>query len=328
MPKPEAPGMRVVFIGASSFGLNCLKAVYPLPGISVVGLITNPKTFSISYSDSPVTNVLHADFVAWASKHSLPCFEMARTMRDQALHAWVRTLAPQMFVVVGWYHMVPKSLREIAPAYGLHASLLPDYSGGAPLVWAIINGESQTGITVFQMDDGVDSGPIAGQKSEPIFPTDTIATLYARIEERGIELLREVLPQISRGSLVLRPQDETRRRIMRQRCPADGLIDWRLDALTIERFIRAQTRPYPGAFTSFGGQQVHIWGASVAHPDGDGQNEIGCISRSAEGAYRVGTGRGAIILTEVSIGEKPLSQSQLAGLFGEGGQVLGRAASG
>ena len=82
--------------------------------------------------------------------------------------------------------MVPKSWREIAPAYGLHASLLPKYGGGAPLVWAIINGEKETGITPFQMDDGVDSGPIAGQIQEPIKTGDTIATLYARIEQSGV----------------------------------------------------------------------------------------------------------------------------------------------
>ena len=122
--------------------------------------------------------------------------------------------------------MIPKRWRELAPANGLHASLPPDYSGGAPLVWAMINGESRTGITLFQMDAGVDFGPIVGQKEEQILPSDTIATLYSRIEERGLELLQEVLPQLVHGTLKLKQQDENKRRIMPQRSPEDGLIDW------------------------------------------------------------------------------------------------------
>ena len=150
---------------------------------------------------------------------------LERSMNKPGLFEAVAEWKPDMFLVAGCYHMVPKRWRELAPAYGMHASLLPDYSGGAPLVWAMINGETKTGISLFQMDDGVDFGPIAGQKEEPIYPGDTIATLYDRIEERGVELLRNKLPQLANGTLKLKLQlqNETKRRIMPQRSPKDGL---------------------------------------------------------------------------------------------------------
>ena len=167
----------------------------------------------------------------------------------------------------------------MAPAYGLHASLLPDYSGGAPLVWAIINGETKTGISLFQMDDGIDSGPIAGQKEEPNYPDDTVATLYARIEERGVELLRDKMPQLANGTLKLQLQNETKRRIMAQRSPKDGLIDWTQDEKSIDRFVRAQTRPYPGAFTTLETKPLHIWRTQVVEA-ANGHREAGRVERT------------------------------------------------
>lgn len=290
--------MRIVFIGASMFGLKCLEVIHRLPAVSVVGVLTNPQTFNISYSDKPITNVLHADFVTWAAKHDLPCHEMVSSMRDETLLSWVRSLEPQLFVVSGWYHMLPKVLRDIAPAVGLHASLLPDYSGGAPLVWAMINGESKTGITLFQMDEGVDSGPIVAQLEEPILSTDTISSLYTRIEVRGLELLEWHLPALVAGTLELRAQDESARRIFPQRSPKDGWIDWNQDAKTIDRFIRAQTHPYPGAFTSLGdGRRLTIWSALPL--DENYSSLPSSVTQVGKSLY-VQCAQGSLLLREVS----------------------------
>jgi methionyl-tRNA formyltransferase len=144
--------------------------------------------------------------------------------------------------------MIPRSFLELAPTGGLHASLLPDYSGNAPLVWAIINGETKTGITFFLFEEGVDSGPIIGQLEEPILPDDTIASLYERIEERGIELLETQLPRIAAGTATYTPQAPSKRRVMPPRSPEDGELDLRKPALELYNFIRAQCSPYPGAF--------------------------------------------------------------------------------
>ena len=221
--------------------------------------------------------------------------------------------------------MIPRNWRKIAPAYGLHASLLPDYSGGAPLVWAMIKGETKTGITCFQMNDGVDSGPIAGQREESISPDDTIATLYSRIEQQALELLHELLPFMAAGTLNLRAQDESKRRVMPQRSPEDGLIDWNQNAEAIIRFIRAQTKPYPGAFTIYDGKELRIWAAKPANPIRG--LAIGQVKRIGDGIFVVCGNETAIALTEISYESKIYRHTGLGRLFLRGGQQLGVSSS-
>lgn len=260
--------MKVLFIGASQFGLRCLQELNKLTNTSIdlVGVVTAPQNFSISYRPQGVVNVLHADVSDYCKSLNIPYAVISNGMNDEDLFCKISSLKPDIFLVVGWYHMIPKKWMELAPAYGLHASLLPDYSGGAPLVWSIINGENKTGITFFKFDSGVDSGPIVGQLSTPIFETDTIATLYERIEELGLDLIRNHLPLLANGSAKLYIQDESKRRIFSQRSPEDGLIDWTMSAQEIYNFIRAQTRPYPGAFTYIDGKKITIWSSVISKP--------------------------------------------------------------
>ena len=263
--------MKIAFVGASSFGLRCLEAVLGQPGCEVVGILSLPETFSISYRPGGVRNVLHADFEPIARRHGIAFHVMHGAMGDPEIVGLFRSWKPDLVLAAGWYHLIPAAIRDIAPALGLHASLLPDYSGGAPLVWAMINGEKRAGITLFRFDDGVDSGPIVAQAEEPILDDDTIATLYARVEARGIELLQRAFPAIAAGRAQYRPQDASRRRVFPQRAPEDGRIDWRWPARRVYDFIRAQSRPYPGAFSTFRGERLTIWraalpGAADSHP--------------------------------------------------------------
>lgn len=255
--------MKVAFIGASKFGLRCLEKVANTPHCELVGIVTNRETFSISYSATAVKNVLHSDFKPIAEQLGAPVYVMQEKMTETGLCSQLLSWKPDLILVVGWYHMVPKAIRSIAPAVGLHASLLPDYSGGAPLVWAMIHGEEKTGISMFYLDEGVDSGPLIGQAEEQISKTDTIATLYARIEDRGLELLEKYLPQLAAGTAPKVLQDESRRRVFPQRSPEDGLIDWSLSATQVYDFIRAQTRPYPGAFTVLQNSILRIWSVRI-----------------------------------------------------------------
>lgn len=294
--------LRLVFIGASQFGVRCLRHVLPVSGLDVVGVVTAEKSFKISYAPSGVTNVLHADFEPTAQAHAVPVLRLKGSMSDPSLYEMVKVLRPDAFLVVGWYHMIPRRWRELAPAFGLHASLLPKYSGGAPLVWAMIDGETNTGITLFQMDDGIDSGPIAAQAEEPIHPDDTIATLYSRIEERGLELLDQALPRLAAGTLRLQAQAQADRRVLPQRSPADGRIDWTNDAGFIDRWIRAQTRPYPGAFTETKVGTLTIW-ASRPAPTWPLASIHGQVFRTHDGGIGVVCGRGAIQLTDWAISE-------------------------
>lgn len=312
--------LNIVFIGATRFGFRCLELIHRLLGLKVTGVVTAPQTFAISYRPQGVSNILYADIANFAADHGIPSRTLERSMADPGLLDDVAAWRPDAFVVAGWYHMLPKAWRQLAPAYGLHASLLPDYSGGAPLVWAIINGEARTGITLFKMDDGVDSGPIVAQQEEPILPDDTIATLYARIEERGLSLLADALPRLADGSAVLRPQLDGMRRVMPQRSPEDGKIDWYTDSEAIDRFVRAQTRPYPGAFSTFAGAHVTIWAArsimgqvppspvgTVLHVDG----KCGVVCRN-----------GLLLLDQVAIDGEEFSAVKLLGKI-QPGERLG-----
>lgn len=313
--------MNLILIGSSKFSLRCLTACLKITHLNVVGVITAPQNFTISYRPTGVNNVLYADVARLASEHGIPVWTLFNSMKDPGLFKKVMSWKPSAFLVAGWYHMIPREWRELAPAYGLHASLLPDYRGGAPLVWAMINGEKKTGITLFQMDDGVDSGPIAGQKEEPIQHDDTIATLYDRIEVRGLELIRDYLPKLASSSLKLQIQDETKSRFMPQRSPEDGLINWTMDATYIDRFVRAQTKPYPGAFTTLDDKPLYVWRTELASVSK--QAKSGYVEKANDGTYKVTCNKGAIFIREISYEKRTYSQSQLYHVFGNGGQILG-----
>jgi len=287
--------VKIVFVGASRFGLRCLDAARQLSGIDIVGIITNEQRFSISYAPEGVTNVLHADFLRYAETHGIPAYLMKERMTEADLVGHVRAWEPELFLVVGWYHMVPSLLLEISDAIGLHASLLPDYSGGAPLVWAMINGEKKTGITLFRFSNGVDDGPIVGQMAVDISADDTIATLYKKIEVVGLDLIKKYLPRFIDGSVALTPQNEEMRRIFPQRTPEDGKIDWTQPAQMIHDFVRAQTRPYPGSFTMFDSKKLTIWKSRLVSANLDSSRPPGCFFLSDENQLLVICGRQSLI---------------------------------
>jgi len=313
--------MRVVFIGASKFGLRCLDLIHNHPFCQVVGVVTAPQKFSISYRPEGVTNVLHADIVAYCNKIRMPYTVIAASMKSPELLTQIQAWRPEMFLVSGWYHMIPKVWRKQAPAYGLHASLLPDYSGGAPLVWAMINGEEKTGISLFQMADGVDNGPVVGQAKTAIFEDDTIATLYTRIENLGLELLKTYLPDLAAGTAPHHVQDENRRRVFPQRGPEDGEIQWSLDGRSIVNFVRAQTRPYPGAFTTWQGNRLTIWKSRIAIDAGEPGTIPGQV-HPLPTTTLVQTGKGVIEIIEAGYEERIIDGAQLRSIVGGAG-ILG-----
>ena len=304
--------MKIIFVGSSKFGLKCLNFLDESSLCEISGVVTAPASFKISYDQSGVTNILHADIPSFCKLKGID-FEVLKTgMADLKLFKIIEKWKPDAFVVVGWYHMIPKAWRDLAPAFGMHASLLPDYSGGAPLVWAIINGENSTGITLFKMDGGVDSGPIVGQLPEKIHTNDTIATLYERIEERGLELLSSFLQDLVEGSLSFTVQNEANRRTFPQRCPSDGRIKWDSCAIELERFIRAQTRPYPGAYTSINGERLIVW--SVKITQNQPRREPGSISKFGD-KILIATGTESLELQKLTFDSKDYQFAEIPQLF-------------
>jgi methionyl-tRNA formyltransferase len=310
--------MNVVLLGASKFGLRCFRTLRETPSTKLVGVVTMARRFTISYRPSGVENVLHADLGAAASDHGLPVLSLSDGMMSGDLLSSVSDWRPDAFVVAGWYYKVPRCWREVAPAYGLHASLLPDYSGGAPLVWAMINDEKETGITLFQLDDGIDSGPIVAQRKTEIQQDDTIASLYSRIEELGAELLAECMPHLAAGTLQLRPQNESARRVFPQRSPEDGLIDWAKSTRQLYNFVRAQTSPYPGAFTLLDGKKLTIWSASEGNPS-DPLSPGEALLQA--GSLRVGAGDGALEVLDATLDGEPLTSPSVIARLAAGARL-------
>lgn len=144
--------------------------------------------------------------------------------------------------------MIPKKTRELTTygAWGIHASLLPKYAGGAPLNWAIINGEKETGVTLFRMEDGVDDGDIIAQKSYSIEYEDTIKEVYVKATDASKKILNKVLHNIN--NVVFKAQNKKNIEVYPQRKPEDGEIDFSKTSIELYNFIRAQSSPYPGAF--------------------------------------------------------------------------------
>lgn len=257
--------MRIVLIGSTRLSARCLDELFAIPACSVAGVVTNQETFKISYSPAGVRNVLYGNLAAEASRHGISSYVMQETMIEAGLLEALAEWRPDFILVIGWYHMIPKRIRGMAPlgCAGVHASLLPRYRGGAPLVWAMINGARKTGVSLFHLGDGVDDGDIIGQESFEIANTDTIAEVLGKCEEATVALLQHYIPMIKAGTASRTPQDVSQATVYSQRSPDDGRIDWTWPADKIRRFIRAQTRPYPGAFTEFGGKRIRIWDAEI-----------------------------------------------------------------
>jgi methionyl-tRNA formyltransferase len=279
--------MRIVFFGATALGYECCRELLDR-GENVVGIFTIPREFRISYSQTPVTNVTFRSFDELAQGRGVPLVEVTGRMSEpryaEALRAW----QPHFGLVVGWYYMIPAALRELFPlgVAGIHASLLPKYRGGAPLVWAIINGEAETGVSLFYFDGGVDTGDLIAQRRIGISADDTIGTVYDRATRASLDLVRECVPLVRAGVAPRVEQDHGAATTFPQRKPEDGLIDWGgLSARQAYDWVRAQTRPYPGAFARLRGERVTIWRAELP-----GAGSSRAAAARAPGAIEVARG--------------------------------------
>jgi methionyl-tRNA formyltransferase len=236
----------------------------------VVGIFSIPRDFRISWSSKPVRNVLFRSFEDLAHAHHVPLVYVTKRMADPEYRQVLTDLKPDILIVAGWYYIVPPSLRMLAPlgAVGIHGSLLPKYRGGAPLVWAMINGDTHAGVSLFYLADGVDDGDLIGQVRFDIDVQENIGDAVRKTTQASVELLREYVPLLAIGKAPRRPQDHSAATMMPQRKPEDGLIDWcSFSASQAHNWVRAHTRPYPGAFTFLGREKVIIWKAHLSERD-------------------------------------------------------------
>ena len=219
--------MRIVFMGASDLGWHCCRALLEM-GQDVVGIYSIPREFRISWSVTPVTNVRYRSFEDLASKYDIPLTYLTGKLNTPEHRDALAKFRPDVLLAIGWYYMLPRPVRDLAPlgAVGVHASLLPKYRGGAPLVWAMINGEPKTGVSLFHLADGVDNGDLIGQESFDIGVEDDIAGIIEKATEASVTLVRNYIPLLGSGHAPRQAQAESLATTVPQRRPDDGVIDW------------------------------------------------------------------------------------------------------
>lgn len=283
--------MRTVWVSFDAMGRVCLEAAADA-GAEIVGVVTLPGPIDPDRSGQ-------APFGDLAEKHGARLVETTDVNAEDAI-ATVRELEPELIFVVGWSQLVRAAFIELAAkgVYGMHPTLLPRHRGRAAIPWTILTGLAITGVTLFEIvDPTADSGPIIGQVEVPVDPDETATTLYEKATEAHVALLRDYVPRLIDGTAPKLPQDVSRASAWPKRTPADGIIDWNTRAAYLYDWVRAQTRPYPGAFTFAGDDRVVVWSARAAALDEAAAP--GTVVSRGESEVVVACGEGALVLEEV-----------------------------
>jgi methionyl-tRNA formyltransferase len=247
-----APPHRILFLGSKALGLRVVQEMHALAPDALTGILT--------IDDRADSRSVFAEFQSWAAAAAAPLHVATNRKHAEQLVSEIR---PDLCFVVGWYWLIsPAALASVPAGFlGIHNSLLPRYRGGSPLVWAIIHGETEVGFSLFTFGAGMDDGPVWAVGKTPLGPDDTVADVLARLEVETVRVVRATYPRILDGTASPRAQDHTQATYCAQRYPADGVIDWSKPAAFVHNFVRAQSEPYPGAFTYLNGKKLTIWKA-------------------------------------------------------------------
>lgn len=252
--------MRLLFCGTPQFAVPTLRHLLKLHDRAVLGVITQPdrpRGRGQQVSFSPVKQV--------ALEAGLPVLQPEK-IRSAETEEALQKFDPDVIVIIAYGQIIPARQLSI-PKFGwinLHASLLPRYRGAAPINWAIANGETVTGLTTMRINAGMDTGDILLQKEIPIGSAETAPELATRMAEAGAPLMADTLRGLAASTIDARPQDHAQATLAPLLRKEDGRIDWTRTAREIFNRMRAFV-PWPGAYTSFRGQNCHLWGEPVSN---------------------------------------------------------------
>ena len=283
--------MRTVWVSFDTMGRDCLEAAVEV-GAEIVGVVTLPGPIDPDRSGQ-------CAFDDVAARLGAALIETRDVNALETLNA-IRKLEPELAFVVGWSQLVHDPFIALARegVFGMHPTLLPRHRGRAPIPWAILSGLTRTGVTLFEIvDSTADSGAIVGQVEVEIAPDETATSLFARLADAHVQLVRELVPQLLSRSAPRSRQDPGRASSWPKRVPADGIIDWETRAPYLYDWVRAQTRPYPGAFTYFGDDKVIVWEARPVELAAEAPAGT-IVDVSADGPV-VACGEGGLVLEEI-----------------------------
>lgn len=316
--------MRVVFMGTPEFSVPTLDAL--LAHHEVIAVVTQPdkrKGRGKAMAFPPVKET--------ALAHNIPVYQPAK-VREEDFVETLRQMAPDVIVVVAFGQILPESILNI-PRYGcinVHASLLPKYRGAAPMQWAIINGEEETGITTMYMAKGLDTGDMIDKVVIPIAPKETGETLHDKLSAAGGTLILETLSKLEAGTAQRIPQDDAMSSYAGMLTKDLGEINWSKSAVEIERLIRG-LNSWPSAYTNCNGKTLKIWDADVVkegqEKQEEGQSVPGTVTAVYKDCFYVQTGDGKLKINEVQLqGKKRMPvQAFLLGYPVEKGMIYGRS---
>lgn len=291
--------MNLVFAGTPEFAVPALQALLAA-GHRILAVYTQPDRPAgrgRKLAPSPVKE--------FALAHGLTVCQPA-TLKNPAEADALHQLAPQAMIVIAYGLLLPPSILRI-PEHGcinVHASLLPRWRGAAPIQRAIESGDAETGVTLMQMEEGLDTGPMLARATTPIRDTDTGASLHDRLSEMGARMLVDALAQLEQGTLTAQPQDDTQACYAPKLRKDEARLDWKNSATVLARRIRA-FNPWPVAQTTLNGQTLRVW---MAHSEsGNAAAEPGTILSADDNGVRVACSEGVLCMTRLQAeGGKPL----------------------
>jgi methionyl-tRNA formyltransferase len=295
--------LRLVFLGTPAFAVPTLDRIVGA-GHLVTAVLTQPdrpRGRGQQLAPPPVK-------VA-ALRLGLPVYQPERVRRPEAVE-YLRAQAAEAMVVVGYGQIIPQVAIDLAPLgiINVHGSLLPKYRGAGPIQWAILNGETRTGVTTMRIDAGLDTGAMLLKAETEIAPDEDAPTLGARLAEMGARLLVETLEGLVAGTIVPEAQDPAQATYAPMLKKEDGRIDWTRAAAAIHNQVRA-LQPSPGAYTAFRGPVLHVRRSRVAVAEGSGRPGAVVSVKPLV----VACGEGALELIEVqSEGRKRVAAADFA----------------
>ncbi len=310
--------MKLIFMGTPDFSVGTLEALIAAGHeiTLVVSQPDKPKGRGHELTPTPVKET--------ALKHGLKVFQPKR-LKDPETIRTLEEMPADAIVVIAFGQIVPASILHMKK-YGcinVHGSLLPKYRGAAPIQWAVIDGERESGVTIMQMDEGLDTGDMLLKGSVVLDEKETSGSLFDKLSALGASLCVEALEKLERGELTPEKQGESPTEYARMLTKEMGELDFSRDAVTLERLIRG-FNPWPSAYTRLGDKTLKIWAADVCEKQ-EPESQPGTVTEVAKQDFTVACGEGALKITELQLqGKKRMDAAAfLRGYHLEAGMKLG-----
>lgn len=309
--------MKIIFMGTPDFAVGTLEALIEA-GHEITLVVTQPdkpKGRGHAMQYPPVKEV--------AVAHELPVYQPLKIRAQESID-YLQGIEADIIVVVAFGQVIPKQILEMKQ-YGcinVHASLLPKYRGAAPIQWAVIDGERESGVTIMQMDEGLDTGDMLSKTIVPLDAKETGGSLFDKLSKEGASLCVSTLKEIEAGNTQPEKQGESPTAYAKMLTKEMGKIDWNEDAVVIERLIRG-LNPWPSAYTKLNGKTLKIWEAKLI-PQDVSKGVCGEILEVTKDAIIVQTKKDALAIKELQLeGKKRMETGAfLRGCAVEAGTIL------